>query len=151
MLRAVQLLVLAACLAGLSATARAETVPVVLDQATILRLPDGVSTIVIGNPSIADATLQAGGQLIVTGKGYGVTNLMALDARGAIIAEHMINVTAPHKGMLTVYRGVDRETLSCAPYCQRAVVPGDAQAIFSNTVGQNGTRNGLAVGIQAPR
>lgn len=151
MSRVFQFLVLAACLIPISTAAHAQTVPVVLDQAAILRLPEGVSTIVIGNPAIADATLQAGGQLVVTGKGYGVTNLVALDVRGAVIAEHMINVTAPNQGMLTVYRGVDRETLSCAPYCQRALVPGDAQAIFSNVVGQNGTRNGLAVGIQGPR
>jgi hypothetical protein len=34
---------------------------------------------VVGNPLIADASVQAGG-LCVTGKGYGVTNVLALDA-----------------------------------------------------------------------
>jgi hypothetical protein len=126
----------------------AENVAVVLDQARLLKLPDRVSTIVIGNPSIADGTLQTGGQLIVTGKGYGTTNLMALDNRGTVLAEHTITVSAPATG-LTVYRGADRETLSCAPKCQRTIVPGDAAAVFDTAVGQNGTRNGLAAGTPA--
>ena len=46
------------------------------------KLPDQVATIVIGNPLIADATLQSGGVLVVTGKGYGATNLLALDRGG---------------------------------------------------------------------
>ena len=126
----------------------AENVAVVLDQARLLKLPDRVSTIVIGNPSIADGTLQTGGQLIVTGKGYGTTNLMALDNRGTVLAEHTITVSAPATG-LTVYRGADRATLSCAPKCQRTIVPGDAAAVFDTAVGQNGTRNGLAAGTPA--
>ena len=126
----------------------ADTVTVVLDQARLLKLPDRVSTIIIGNPSIADGTLQTGGLLVVTGKGYGTTNLMALDNRGAVLVEHTITVSAPTTG-LTVYRGADRETLSCAPNCQRTVVPGDAAAVFDSAVGQNGIRNGIAAGTPA--
>ena len=40
-----------------------------------MKLPDKVATIVIGNPLIADAALQAGGLLVITGKGYGTTNM----------------------------------------------------------------------------
>ena len=47
-----------------------------------MRLPERVATIVIGNPLIADATLQSGGILVLTGKGYGATNLLALDRVG---------------------------------------------------------------------
>jgi hypothetical protein len=125
--------------------ALADVVSVVLDQARLLRLPDRVSTIVIGNPSIADGTLQANGLLVVTGKGYGTTNMMVLDSKGTVIVEHTITVTAPTYG-LTVFRGADRETLSCAPNCQRTLVPGDASAVFDAVASQNGTRNGLSAG-----
>lgn len=125
--------------------ALAEVVSIVLDQAKLLRLPDRVSTIIIGNPSIADGTLQAGGLLVVTGKGYGTTNLMVLDSKGTVLAEHTITVGAPANG-LTVYRGAERETLSCAPNCQRTLVPGDSQPVFDSIVTQNGTRNGLSAG-----
>jgi hypothetical protein len=128
--------------------ALADVISVVLDQAKLLRLPDRVSTIIIGNPSIADGTLQSGGILVVTGKVYGSTNLMVLDSKGTVIAEHTITVTAPTNGV-TVFRGADRETLSCAPNCQRTLVPGDAQGVFESVVSQNGTRNGLSAGSPA--
>ena len=54
--------------------AAAESVTVTLDQARLIRLPAAISTLVIGNPLIADATLQKGGVAILTGKGYGTTN-----------------------------------------------------------------------------
>jgi hypothetical protein len=128
--------------------ALAEVVSVVLDQAKLMRLPDRVTTIIIGNPSIADGTLQSGGFLVVTGKGYGTTNLMVLDSKGSVLAEHTITVSAPSNG-LTVFRGADRETLSCAPNCQRTLVPGDAAGVFDSVVSQNGTRNGLSAGSPA--
>ena len=37
---------------------------VVLDQARLIKLPDRVSTFVIGNPLIADASMQAGGLMV---------------------------------------------------------------------------------------
>lgn len=128
--------------------ALAEVFSVILDQAKLMRLPDRVSTIIIGNPSIADGTLQSGGFLVVTGKGYGTTNLMALDSKGNVLAEHTVTVSAPTHG-LTVYRGAERETLSCAPNCQRTLVPGDSSAAFDAVVSQNTTRNGLSAGTPA--
>ena len=125
--------------------ALAEVVSVVLDQAKLMRLPERVSTIIIGNPSIADGTLQSGGLLVVTGKGYGTTNMMILDSKGTVIAEHTITVSAPNNG-ITVFRGADRETLSCAPNCQRTLVLGDSPAVFDAVATQNSQRNGISAG-----
>jgi cell division protein FtsI (penicillin-binding protein 3) len=71
--------------AAFSASA-AESINVVLDQAKIAKVPDRTSTIVVGNPLIADVSIQAGGTMVVTGKGYGVTNLIALDRTGKVLA-----------------------------------------------------------------
>lgn len=122
----------------------AEDVNVQLDQAKILRLPEKVATIVIGNPFVADGTVQSGGFMVVTGKGYGTTNLIALDAKGMEIAEFSIHVSAPRENTLTVWRGVERETLSCGASCERAVVLGDSQAYFDRNLGQQGARNSAA-------
>src|SRR5688572_17905805 len=65
-----------------------DTIKVYLDQARLLKLPDGTATLVVGNPLIADVAVQSGGTLVVTGKGYGNTNLIALDRSGALIMEH---------------------------------------------------------------
>src|ERR1044072_6722346 len=86
--------------------AAAETLDVVLDQAALMKLPDKVSTIVIGNPMIADIAIQSGGLAVVTGKGFGSTNLIALDRSGAVLMERSIVVSGP-SGRDTVqgYRG----------------------------------------------
>ena len=73
------------CALFAAAPAQADTVSVSLDQARLLKIPDRVTTIVIGNPLIADAALQGGGLLVVTGKGYGATNLLALDRDGKVV------------------------------------------------------------------
>jgi hypothetical protein len=132
------------------ASAKAEPVDIVLDRASLLKLPEKVATIVIGNPSVADGSLQSGGLLVVTGKGYGSTNLIALDARGNALAEYTLNVSAPKEGRLTIYRGVERETWSCVPNCERSIMLGDSQAYFDTAVGQIGTRNGTSTGTGAP-
>src|SRR6059058_5530193 len=90
-----------------------DTLDVALDQATLMKLPDKVSTIVVGNPLIADVAVQSGGLMVVTGKGFGTTNLIALDRAGAVLMERSIVVSGPRgKDTVQVYRGVQRETFS---------------------------------------
>jgi hypothetical protein len=140
----------AAMLVGLAlsgtAVAAAEPMQVMLDQARIFRLPERVATLVIGNPSVVDGTLQTGGLLVVTGKSYGTTNIIALDSRGEVLAEHNVTVGAPKEGTLTVWRGVHRETWNCAPRCQHSVMLGDAPEFFDSAVGQVQSRNSHAAG-----
>ena len=61
-----------------------ESIAVNVDQAKLVKLPTRVSTIVVGNPLIADVTLQPGGLIVVTGKGYGATNFIAMDRAGEV-------------------------------------------------------------------
>src|SRR5215813_13145618 len=111
----------------------ADVMTINLDQAEILQLPDRVATIVIGNPLIADATLQAGGILVVTGKGYGATNLVALDRAGRVLMSHTVQVLgAGTEDMVVVYKGVERETYSCASDCERRITLGDAPTYFNS-------------------
>ena len=65
--------------------ARAETdlIAVTLDQAKIAKLPAGATTLVIGNPMIADVTmLKNNNSMVITGKGFGQTNLIAINGEG---------------------------------------------------------------------
>jgi hypothetical protein len=122
----------------------AETVVVMIDHAKIVRLPEKAQTIVVGNPAIADVTVQKNGILVVTGKSYGVTNLLALDQAGGLIAESLIRVQAPSESVVVVQRGLERESYSCAPTCQPSMIIGDANRYFSEIGGQTGQRNTLA-------
>ena len=131
--------------AAASIPARAEAIRVSLDQATIVHLPEKVATIVIGNPAVADGSLQAGGLLVVTGKGYGATNLLALDRRGDTLAEYIVHVSGPKDdSKVTVYRGIERETWDCAPNCEHTVVLGDSPAYFNAASAQITSRNGTS-------
>jgi hypothetical protein len=135
--------------AGLAApAASAAPFTVNVDQAHIMRLPDRVATIVIGNPLIADASLQSGGILVVTGKSFGSTNLLALDRAGKIVMDTTIQVMGPpNSDLVVVYRGVDRESYSCTPECAPRITLGDNAKYFGETMTQAGARNTQA---QAP-
>lgn len=124
----------------------ADTIAVNVDQAKLVRLPGKVATIVVGNPLIADVTLQPGGMIVVTGKGYGATNFIALDRGGEILVDRQIQVEGPSDRLVTVYRGIERESYSCLPICQRRVTLGDSDNYFSTTMNQAGTLSNTASG-----
>jgi hypothetical protein len=108
-----------------------ERVTVRLDQAKLLKLPERTATLVVGNPLIADAVVQPGGVVVITAKGYGLTNLIALDRSGITLSEHPIQVVGPGDTTVVVYRGIERETYSCAPKCERRITLGDSAAYFT--------------------
>lgn len=118
-----------------------DTVTVVLNQARILRLPEKTKTIVVGNPMIADVAMQKHGNLVLTGKSYGATNLIALDEKGNIVAESRIRVEGAQDAVLVVQRGMERETYSCAPLCQPTISPGDGKDFFELSGSQADKRN----------
>jgi Pilus formation protein N terminal region len=121
-----------------------DAIAVNVDQAKLVKLPSRVATIVVGNPLIADVTLQTGGVLVVTGKGYGATNFIAMDRGGEVLVDRVILVEGPTDQLVTVYRGVDRETYSCMPICQRRATLGDGDTYFKSVMDQAGTLSSQA-------
>ena len=142
-------LVAAVVIAARPATA-ADTIAVSVDQAHIMKLPARTATIVVGNPLIADISLLAGGIMVVTGKGYGATNLVALDRGGNVLLDRSLQVRGPGDEVVVVYRSMERETLSCAPECQPRITLGDSPNFFTPAITQIGTRNGQAQSAGSP-
>jgi hypothetical protein len=141
---------LAAAVTG-ATPASAAVFTVNVDQAQIMKLPDKVATIVIGNPLIADAALQGGGVLVLTGKGFGSTNLLALDRAGKIVMNTTVQVRGPTSAdLVVVYKGIERESYSCAPECERRLTLGDSPAYFGGILAQAGSRTGGSPGASAP-
>jgi Flp pilus assembly secretin CpaC len=122
----------------------ADTLTVTVDQATIMKLPEKVATIVVGNPLIADVAVQSGGLVVVTGKGYGSTNLIVLDRAGAVLMERSVVVRGATDQSVQVYRGVERETYSCTPDCERRITLGDSATYFQGTMDQAESRSSRA-------
>jgi len=123
-----------------------DSISVNVDQAKLVKLPSKVATIVVGNPLIADVTLQSGGVVVVTGKGYGATNFIAMDRGGEVLVDRQIQVEGPTDQLVTVYRGVSRETYSCMPICQRRATLGDGDTYFKSVMDQASALSGQASG-----
>jgi Flp pilus assembly secretin CpaC len=115
--------------------AAAETdLTVKYDQSQLLRLPRPAAEIIIGNPTIADVSVQASNMLVVTGKGFGITNMIVLDIDREVIEEFRVLVVRESVKVVNLQKGNKRETYNCAPQCNPSLVVGDDQAYFESTV-----------------
>ena len=131
-------------LAGTALATAQDNAPidVKVNMARVLRISAPAATVIVGNPGIADVTIQDPQTLILTGKSYGQTNLIVLDAYGEPIADTLIEVMQMQAGVMTVYQGQMRTSLACAPVCQPTVTMGDdgsftGQAIASSQMVQS--------------
>ena len=97
-----------------------------LNKTEVVRLPGAAASIVVGNPKIADVTVQSSDLIFVVGRGYGETNLIILDAQGNTMMNANLQVvnTLPRNGV-RLYNGKARETYSCIPFCGPSPVLGD--------------------------
>lgn len=138
-----------------------QAISVHLDEARIVKLPERATTVVIGNPLIADVSIQPGGLAVITGKGYGATNVVVLDKGSAVLMEKMIEVKGPNDPIVVVFRGMTRQTYSCTPDCSRRIALGDTSKddwdvgtglpieYFGKNLAQTVSRNTQALAIGA--
>jgi hypothetical protein len=141
-------LAVAFVLAAGASPARADVgvIAVTLDQAKIARLPQGAATLIVGNPMIADVTmLKNNNTMVITGKGYGETNMIAIGADGSLIEEQQIRVL-PSKALVVLQSGNSRVSYACNPDCMPTVQLGDDDKTFTEAGTQISTRNGYASG-----
>lgn len=122
----------------------------VVDEAKLLKLPPGTSTLLIGNPTIADVSLLPKNNMaVLLAKAFGETNFIALDANGNVLAESIINV-AGGTNALVVQRGMDRESYSCAPRCQPTERLGDDDKYLNTVSTQAQAHRSRLTGSVAP-
>lgn len=114
----------------LSGAARAEDLIVKYDQSQIWRLDRPVAEIIIGNASIADVTIQSHDLLVVTGKSFGITNIIALDAERNIVAERRVLVQRDERKVVNLHKGAKRESYNCSPQCNPSITIGDDSQYF---------------------
>ena len=110
--------------------AKLEDLVVNYDQSQLLRLSRPASEIIIGNPVIADVTVQSGNLLVVTGKTFGITNMIILDASRNIIQEQRILVQRDEGKVLNLNRGTSRQSYNCTPQCNPSIIIGDEPGYF---------------------
>jgi len=127
---AVGVLAIIALMASTFNPAYAELLSVGVDEAKLKKLPGPAATVIIGNPLIADVSVQDSSLLVVTGKNYGTTNLIVLDQGGNPIARYDVAVATSGVGAVTLHRGIARVSYNCQPRCERELDPGDGEAVF---------------------
>ena len=110
--------------------ARASDLIVRYDQSQLLRLPRPVAEVIIGNPSIADVAVQGGNLLVVTGKTFGITNIIALDGERNVIQDQRVVVQRDEVRTVNLHRGATRNSYSCTPNCSPTLTIGDDKDYF---------------------
>ncbi|MFD0988104.1 pilus assembly protein N-terminal domain-containing protein [Methyloligella solikamskensis] len=125
-------------------------IEVPLDKAKLVHLEEPAAEIIVGNPSIADIAVQNSKLLVVTGKSFGRTNLIVVNAKGDIIEESDLTVSDPSNGMITVHRGArNNETVYCAPKCTSPLAIGDNSEYFDTIQKQLSAKQGMGQGSAA--
>lgn len=131
---------------GAAAADRDERLEVAIDRAQVLKIVRRAETVIIGNPSIVDVTVHDSQTLVLTGRSYGITNLVVLDGNGEAIIDAPVSVTSSEEGTVRVYRQAERVTYACLPQCEPTVTIGDSQRAFTSAATQYGTRQSMATG-----
>ncbi|MDJ0613272.1 MAG: pilus assembly protein N-terminal domain-containing protein [Rhizobiaceae bacterium] len=121
------------------------SVLVTVDQAKVFRVSRPANTIIIGNPSIVDATIQDDQTLILTGRSFGVTNLIVLDENGDALVDQPVVVQASEANTVRIYRRDSRATMACSPVCEPTLTIGDDNRAFDFASGQIQVRNQLSL------
>jgi hypothetical protein len=118
------------------AAANAEDLVIKYDQSQLLHLARPASEVIIGNPAIAEVSVQAGNLLVVTGRTFGITNLIVLDAEHSVISEKRVLVKRDDDKVVNLQRGTEgRQSYNCTPQCNPQIMIGDDKAYFDRVRG----------------
>ena len=133
----------------------AEVIAVETDRSIMMNLPASPGAIVIGNPSIADVSVN-GDKIFLHGRGFGQTNLIVLDLDGKKIMDYDLVVRNSADSVVAVYSpggfynsdGPTRRSYTCLPNCEAQFQVGDDTSFFNNTISQTGDKLKLGTGSQ---
>jgi Flp pilus assembly secretin CpaC len=91
---------------------------VFLNHAKVLKLDQPVSKVIVGNSEVADATVADARTIVLTGKAFGTTNLVLLDAEGNALLDERILVSIDEGNTVRLFKQTTRTVLSCTPSCE---------------------------------
>jgi hypothetical protein len=133
-------------LIGTAGAEVAQPLVILADQSMVLAMKKTPGTVVVGNPSIADVSLQ-GMQLFVHGRSYGTTNVIILDEQGGQIANYEVTVQSGGTYNVSMYKAGLRYSYTCAPDCEVQMHVGDDPSFFKDmALDRNKDKINLATG-----
>ncbi|WP_018633027.1 pilus assembly protein N-terminal domain-containing protein [Neomegalonema perideroedes] len=105
------------------------------DHTRRVRLDREASTILVGNPAVADVTVLSKRTMFVSARSVGSTNIVALDENEEEIASWEVFVREPEAKRVTLRQGPTRENYQCAPYCERSLSQNDSPSAHGAQLG----------------
>lgn len=114
-------LLAALALAVVPGAASAQTLNVEIDRSARVQLAGAASSVIVGNPQIADVSVVDANTLFITGKGYGVTEVVAVDGVGRTLFQREVVVTGGSTGSVRVWRGGQATEMACASSCAPSI------------------------------
>lgn len=120
---------------GLGGVLAGESLRITIDKNHVLRTEQAVTTVIVGNPHIADVSAQSSNLLFVLGRATGETNILGFDADGNVVFDKDVTVVPHLTRTVTLHRGNGErsgsETFTCAPRCESVLHPGDEAATWA--------------------
>ena len=130
---AAALLALAVLAPAPAALAQSRPLSVEVDHVARLNLNGSAASVIIGNPQIADVTVVDAHTLFVSGRAYGVTEIVVLDGAGRSIYQGEVVVSSPTSGQVRVWRGASVTHMACSATCSMSVRGGEPAAASATT------------------
>ena len=130
-MKRIALLALAATAVASAAIAQSRPLNVEIDRSARVALRGAAASVIVGNPAIADVTVVDANTLYIVGKGYGVTEVVAVDAIGRPLFQNQVVVTGGSTGSVRLWRGGQMTEMACGGSCSpsiRATGPGASAA-----------------------
>jgi Flp pilus assembly secretin CpaC len=114
-------------MACLAVAGNGQTINVEIDKAKLVRLPKGSHTIIQGQPIVVRITkLPGGDSAVLTGTSFGRTNMIVLDANGAVQMDATVRVDPSSDTGVVVHRGLERSSYyDCGHRCESRLQLGD--------------------------
>lgn len=102
------------------ASAQERPLEVRIHQATRVNLSAAAGSVIVANPGIADVAVTDARTLFITGKDYGVTEIIAVDALGRPLFQRQVVVAPAGTGAVRVWRGREATEVTCGTACAPA-------------------------------
>lgn len=138
-------LAFAAALSLFALPAAAAQLNVPMNESSVVHMEGEASTVIVGNPMIADVSVVDGNGIVVHGRLFGNTSVTVLDSGGQELMTISVSVTDTWRGGVALHTMNPQATPGgasinyvCNPDCVRAFHPGDEQAESEDLSNQSG-------------
>ena len=109
----------------LAAPAFAGEMWVTIDSPRPHKLVEGVGTVMVTNPAVADVEVVSASEMLVFGRMAGVTDVIFYDEDGKRMASTRVRVRSDRASVVTLQAGATRYSFSCTDLCEQTPMPGD--------------------------